>query len=75
MFFNSLHYVGFEVLTAVVVKSTTLWDITPYSPLPPAFILASSSAYSSALKMEAICSSETSVDFQIFKQSRFLQCD
>jgi hypothetical protein len=32
--------------------------------LPPAFTLVSCSAYSSTLKMEAICSSETSVDFQ-----------
>jgi hypothetical protein len=32
--------------------------------LPPAFMLASCSAYSSTLKMEAIYSSETSVDFQ-----------
>jgi hypothetical protein len=26
-------YVGFEVLTAVVMKSTVFWDITPCSPL------------------------------------------
>jgi hypothetical protein len=32
--------------------------------LPPAFTLISCSAYSWILKMEAICSSETSVDFQ-----------
>jgi hypothetical protein len=32
--------------------------------LPPAFILISYFAYSSALMMEATCSSETSVDFQ-----------
>jgi hypothetical protein len=25
------HYVGFEVLTAVVMKSTIFWDITPCS--------------------------------------------
>jgi hypothetical protein len=31
--------------------------------LPPAFTLVSSSAYCSTLKIEAICSSETSVDF------------
>jgi hypothetical protein len=24
-------YVGFEVLTAVVVKSAIFWDITPYT--------------------------------------------
>jgi hypothetical protein len=32
--------------------------------LPPAFTLVSCLAYSSTLKMEAKCSSETSVDFQ-----------
>jgi hypothetical protein len=32
--------------------------------LPPAFTLVSCSAYSSTLKMEAIWSSETTVDFQ-----------
>jgi hypothetical protein len=32
--------------------------------LPPAFVLVSCSAYSLTKKMEAICSSETSVDFQ-----------
>jgi hypothetical protein len=26
-------YVGFEVLTAVIVKSTIFWDITPCTPL------------------------------------------
>jgi hypothetical protein len=26
-------YVGFEVLTAVVMKNTIFWDITPCSPL------------------------------------------
>jgi hypothetical protein len=26
-------YVGFEVLTAVVLKSTIFWDMTPCSPL------------------------------------------
>jgi hypothetical protein len=69
-------YVGSEVLTAVVMKSTIFWDITPCSPLTvrrnmsptsachPAFTLVSCSAYSSILKMEATCSFETSVDFQ-----------
>jgi hypothetical protein len=41
---------AFEVLTAVVMKSTLL--------------LVSRSAYSSTLKIEAICSSETLVDLQ-----------
>jgi hypothetical protein len=30
---NSLNHVGFEVLTAVVTKSSLFWDITPCSPL------------------------------------------
>jgi hypothetical protein len=30
---NSSVDVGFEVLTAVVMKSTVFWDVTPYSPL------------------------------------------
>jgi hypothetical protein len=38
-----------------------LW---PWRAEPPAFTLVSSSAYSLILKMEKICSSETSVDFQ-----------
>jgi hypothetical protein len=50
--------VGFEVLTAVVMKSTVFWDITP------AFMLVSCPSYSSTLKMEAICSSKKLVDFQ-----------
>jgi hypothetical protein len=29
----SSHYVGFEVLTAVVTKSSIFWDIMLYSPL------------------------------------------
>jgi hypothetical protein len=77
---NKARHVGFEVLTAVFIESTTFWDITSYTRiplkvnrrfggtyllcLPPAFTLVSCSAYSSTLKMEAICSSETSVDFQ-----------
>jgi hypothetical protein len=28
-----LKTVGFEVLTAVVMKSSSLWNITPHSPL------------------------------------------
>jgi hypothetical protein len=45
------------------MKSTISWNITLCSLLPPAFILLSSSTYST-LKMEAISSSETSADFQ-----------
>jgi hypothetical protein len=45
---------GFEVLTAAVMKSSSIfWDITPCNSL----------TYSSTKKMEATCSSETSVDF------------
>jgi hypothetical protein len=55
------------------MMSTTFWDKTPCSPLkinrisraclPLAFTLISWSAYS-IMKMEALCSSEKSVDFQ-----------
>jgi hypothetical protein len=48
--------VGFEVLTAVVMKSSVFWDII--------LTLVSCLAYSLSLKMEATCSPETSVDFQ-----------
>jgi hypothetical protein len=50
---------GFEVLTAVVLKSTIFWDITL-----SALTLVSCSVYFSTLKMAAICSSETLVDSQ-----------
>jgi hypothetical protein len=56
---------GYEVLTAVVIKSSVFWDITSCSALlVTSFILVSYPAYSSAMKMEATCSSEMSVDFQ-----------
>jgi hypothetical protein len=61
-----LSSVEFEVLTAVVMKSTAFWDMKSCSPwlcLPPAFTRVYCLAYSSALKIETICSSETS-DFQ-----------
>jgi hypothetical protein len=46
--------------------STIFWDMTPCSPLslPPACSLVPSWTYFSTLKMEAICSFETSVDTQ-----------
>jgi hypothetical protein len=44
-----------------LMKSTIFWDITPCSS---SFTLVSCSAYFSTLKMEAICSSETSVETQ-----------
>jgi hypothetical protein len=43
--------VGFEVFTAVVMKSIIFWDIMPCSPFAELFF---------DLKMEAIRSSETS---------------
>jgi hypothetical protein len=42
--------------------------------LPPAFTLVSSSAYFSILKMEAICSSGTSVDFKRPTRLYFVSC-
>jgi hypothetical protein len=60
---------GFEVPTAVAMKSSLFSDIILSRPvkvragLPHVFTLVSHLAYST-LKMEAICSSETSVDFQ-----------
>jgi hypothetical protein len=81
--------VGFEVLTAVIMRSSIFWDITPCSPLSVnrrfggtyrlhlqgrrisrALLAIFSHACFFAhlifftLKMEAICSSETSVDTQ-----------
>jgi hypothetical protein len=67
-----LYSVEVEVLTAVVMKSSVFWDVTPCSPFivirrfrETVFLLA----YSSSLKMEATCSSETSVDYQRTIQS------
>jgi hypothetical protein len=69
-------HVGFEVLTAMAVESTVIWDEMLCSPLevnwcfggdlclPPVFMLVSCSAYSLTLKMEAICSSKMAVDCQ-----------
>jgi hypothetical protein len=67
----------FEVFTVVVMKSTIFWDMTPRSPL--SFNLRFERTYplsechlacwfaepiSSTLMMEAMCSSETSVETQ-----------
>jgi hypothetical protein len=72
----NLKVAGFEVITAVVKKSSTFWDITPYSPLKvnwrfegtcplaTCFVLVSYLAYSLTLRREAKCFSETGVDFQ-----------
>jgi hypothetical protein len=54
----------------LLLKSSILWDITPCRPLKvnvrqaTCFTLVSCLAYSSTVKMEAKCSSETSVDIQ-----------
>jgi hypothetical protein len=58
-------HVGFEVLTPVVIKTAIFCSTLKVKPkdLSPAFELVSCSTYST-LKMEAICSSETSTDFQ-----------
>jgi hypothetical protein len=63
-------YVGFKVLTAVVMKTFIFWDITLCIRLKlrqslryVCFMLIPYLACSSTLKMEAICSSETSVFF------------
>jgi hypothetical protein len=60
------------------MKSSIFWDITPCSPLnvnrhfggtyrllTTSFTLVTCLAYSSTLKMEATCSSETSVDIRL----------
>jgi hypothetical protein len=63
--------VGCEVLTAVVMKSPLFWDITPCSPLKVnrrfgeacrsvCYLLHAGFL----VKVEATCSSETSVDIQ-----------
>jgi hypothetical protein len=65
---NDIELVRFEVFTAVVMKSIVIWDVTPCSLLscnrPPACLLVLAEIISSALKMEATRSSETSVATQ-----------
>jgi hypothetical protein len=61
----------FQVRISHVLRFISIYDIVTDSPayqgarngLPPAFTLVSSSTYSN-LKMEDLCSSETSVDLQ-----------
>jgi hypothetical protein len=55
-----LLFIGYFTTKAVM----RLYIASPDLCLPPALTLVSHSAYSSALKMEEICSSETSVDFE-----------
>jgi hypothetical protein len=56
---TNLQVAGFEVFTAVVMKSIIFWDMTP-----PAYLLVLAEIISSILNMEAICSSETPVATQ-----------
>jgi hypothetical protein len=72
-----------ELLTAMVMRSSICWDITPYSLVivsqsfrgkyrlhllfAVCFMLVSSLAYSATLKMGIICSSETSSKFHWIK--------
>jgi hypothetical protein len=70
---NNNYFVGFEIFTAVVMKSIIFWDMTPCSLLScnrrfggtyrlhSACLLVLAEIISSTLKMEAIPSSETSV--------------
>jgi hypothetical protein len=72
---------GFAVLTAVVMNSSILRDMTPCSPLhvnqrwmkmpPTYFMLVSCLAYYSNLKMEKVFSSETSVAYHGTKSELF----
>jgi hypothetical protein len=66
-------YVGFEVLTALVMKSSSLWDITPCSPLEVnwrfggtelCLLPVSCWFLASLIPRPSSCSSETLVDFQ-----------
>jgi hypothetical protein len=54
-------FVGLQVLTAVVVKNSVFWNI---KLLATCFTIVSCLAYSCALKMEASCSFEKSVNFE-----------
>jgi hypothetical protein len=63
--------VGFEVLTAVVMKNYIFWNITLCSPLQVACRALLITCFklifflvSSTMNLEMTCSSETSVDFQ-----------
>jgi hypothetical protein len=64
-------YVSNIARTKATVKSSVSWDNTSCSQpsanqvlLASSFMLASCFAYSSTQKMEATCSSETSLDYQ-----------
>jgi hypothetical protein len=59
MFIYYIQYVQSEVLTVVIMKASVLWTL-----LATRFMLLSSLAYSSSLKLEATCFPETSICFQ-----------
>jgi hypothetical protein len=61
---KTIIYVGFEVLTQVVMRSTVSWDIVPHTPLPPALTLVSWLVYSLTSKTEVTRFSGTLVDFR-----------
>jgi hypothetical protein len=75
-------YVGFEVLTAMAMKSSVFRDTVPYSPLKSTditqeqvllaacFTLLSCLAYSSIADLEVTCSSKTLVDFRQTRSKR-----
>jgi hypothetical protein len=64
-------YIEFQIYTAAAIKTCILWDTAPYSRLKmEQHLLCLLSAhvgflaYYLTLKVEAICSSETPIDFQ-----------
>jgi hypothetical protein len=60
-YLNIHQLIEHEVIIAIVMESSIFWGLC----LPPDFTLISCLAYSSTLKTEATCSSETSVEFQL----------
>jgi hypothetical protein len=56
-------YLVLEVISAVVMKSSVFWDIKQFSLVAGCYVLVWCIAYSLTLKMEAVCSSKTLVDF------------
>jgi hypothetical protein len=72
--YEEYYLLGYNAVQSVEIQPTFRRNISPsflgskYKPsllcLPPAFMLLSFSAYTSNLKKEVICSSETSIKFQ-----------
>jgi hypothetical protein len=58
---TSFIYVGFEVFTAVTIKDFRLLDVAPCRFIIHGLTLSLARVISTTLKMEATCSSETSV--------------